>query len=39
MINYNLPTNRPPIMWRWSISKMQSMRSRSWGQYKLLAVN
>jgi hypothetical protein len=26
-------------MQRWSISKMQSMRLRSWGQYKLLAAN
>jgi hypothetical protein len=33
MINYNLITNRPPIMQRWSISKMQSMRSRSCSPY------
>jgi hypothetical protein len=39
MINYNLLTNRPPTMRRWSISKMQSRQLRSWGQYKLLAVN
>jgi hypothetical protein len=37
--NYNLLMSRPPTMRRWTISKMQSMRSRSWGWYKLLAAN
>ncbi len=37
--SYNLLTSRPPTMRRWSISKMQSMWSRSWGQYRLLEVN
>jgi hypothetical protein len=37
--SYNPLTSRPPTMRRWSISKMQSMRSRSWDWYRLLAVN
>jgi hypothetical protein len=31
--------SRPRTMRRWSISKMQSMRSRSWDWYRLLEVN
>jgi hypothetical protein len=31
--------SRPLTMQRWSISKMQSMRSRSWDQYRLLEAN